>query len=69
MKAATESFALLICRGVVAVALSAALITLGTGCASNQGPKPPRERISSLPQNLPQSWEGQSQMGGMPASS
>lgn len=68
MKEATESFALLIFRGVAAVALSAALITLGTGCASNQGPTPPRERISSLPQNLPQSWEGQSQMGGMPTS-
>lgn len=44
------------------------ILLANVGCASNEGPKPPRERISSLPQNLPQSWEGQSQMGGMPTS-
>lgn len=49
--------------------IAAGAILLGTSsCVTNEGPQPPRERISSLPQNLPQSWEGQSQLGGMPTS-
>lgn len=53
----------------ITLALMAAvgLVFLAAGCAS-QGPKPPRPRLSSMPQNLPQSWEGQSAMGGMPMS-
>ncbi len=55
-------------RGILALVAAVALVAFGTGCATNDGPQPPRERISSLPQNLPQSWEGQSQLGGMPTS-
>jgi len=45
------------------------LTVLMTGCVTtNSTPKPPRERLSSMPQNLPASWEGQSQLGGMPMS-
>jgi hypothetical protein len=57
-----------IARLFTALILVAGIATLGTSCATNDGPKPPRERISSLPQNLPQSWEGQSRLGGMPTS-
>ena len=53
---------------VVSASLAIALVTFGASCAHNDGPKPPRERISQMPQNLPQSWEGQSQLGGMPTS-
>lgn len=52
----------------IAASLAIALLAFGASCAHNEGPKPPRERISQLPQNLPQSWEGQSQLGGMPTS-
>lgn len=55
-------------RGTFLFLAVAALVIFGTSCATNEGPKPPRERISQLPQNLPQSWEGQSQLGGMPTS-
>lgn len=55
-------------RGTFLFLAVAALAIFGTSCATNEGPKPPRERISQLPQNLPQSWEGQSQLGGMPTS-
>lgn len=39
------------------------------GCEStNSTPKPERERLSSIPHNMPESWEGQAgfpgQMGG-----
>ena len=54
-------------RIVLALALSAGISLLGASCASNQ-PQPPKPRVSSMPQNLPQSWEGQSRMGGMPTS-
>lgn len=54
-------------KPIVALLVLTGLILLATGCASSQ-PKPPKPRISSLPQNLPQSWEGQSRMGGMPTS-
>lgn len=54
-------------RTVLALALSAGISLLGASCASNQ-PEPPKPRVSSMPQNLPQSWEGQSRMGGMPTS-
>ena len=57
-----------ILRGFLIIAASIGLVAFGTSCASKDGPQPPRERISSLPQNLPQSWEGQSQLGGMPTS-
>lgn len=55
-------------RFAAAIALAVSLLALGTGCATSSGPKPPRERISNLPQNLPQAWEGQSRLGGMPMS-
>jgi hypothetical protein len=54
-------------RFLVAFAMMAGVVIFGTGCASQQ-PEPPKPRVSSLPQNLPQSWEGQSRMGGMPTS-
>ena len=55
-------------KPIVFAILALGCLALGVSCASNDGPKPPRERISQMPQNLPQSWEGQSQMGGMPTS-
>ncbi|MCB1077067.1 MAG: hypothetical protein KDM63_04350 [Verrucomicrobiae bacterium] len=54
-------------RFLSALILACAIAMLATGCASSD-PKPPKPRISSMPQNLPQSWEGQSRMGGMPMS-
>lgn len=32
----------------------------------DKGPEPERERISSMPHNIPQSWEGQVGMPGLP---
>ncbi len=58
----------MIIRGFLALLAVGGILLTNIGCVTNEGPKPPRERISSLPQNLPQSWEGQSQMGGMPTS-
>lgn len=31
---------------------------------TNKGPEPPRERLSSMPHNLPAPWEGQAGMPG-----
>lgn len=53
-------------KPILFTALALGCLTFGVGCANNDGPKPPRERMSQMPQNIPQSWEGQSQMGGMP---
>ncbi|MCB1234378.1 MAG: hypothetical protein KDM91_04855 [Verrucomicrobiae bacterium] len=48
-------------------AAAVALTALGfTGCANSGGPKPPHREYSSMPQNMPAQWEGQSRMGGMP---
>ena len=46
--------------------LSIAAILFSSGCASNEA-KPPSsaDRYSSMPQNMPQGWEGQSALGGM----
>lgn len=30
-----------------------------------EGPKPPREKLSSMPHNMPAAWEGQAGMPGM----
>ncbi len=35
-------------------------------CATDKTPKPPRERISTIPQSIPESWEGTGGLGGMP---
>lgn len=34
-------------------------------CETMKDPKPPRERLSSMPHNMPASWEGQAGMPGM----
>lgn len=34
----------------------------------DKGPEPEREKISSMPHNIPQPWEGQAGMPGMPTS-
>ncbi|HQW27771.1 MAG TPA: hypothetical protein PK529_01230 [Verrucomicrobiales bacterium] len=31
----------------------------------DKGPEPPREKLSSMPHNMPASWEGQGGMPGM----
>jgi hypothetical protein len=31
----------------------------------NEGPKPEREKLSSMPHNMPATWEGQAGMPGM----
>ncbi len=36
-----------------------------SSCATNNGSDgPPREKLSSIPHNMPESWEGQGGMGG-----
>jgi hypothetical protein len=63
MKSKTFSFSIFLCLGLLSV------VFLMTGCVTTDStPKPPRERLSSMPQNLPASWEAQSRMGGMPMS-
>jgi hypothetical protein len=54
-------------KSISVTILSFVGMVLFASCAS-QDPQPPRPRLSSMPQNLPQSWEGQSAMGGMPMS-
>ncbi len=43
------------------IVLAAALFAVS--CSS--GPKPYDDDLSNLPQNRPQSWEGQAALGGM----
>ena len=47
--------------GVLAVG-TLALVSCET---LDDGPKPARERLSSMPHNMPASWEGQAGMPGM----
>lgn len=47
--------------GVVA----AAALTLVSCETLDSSPKPQRERLSSMPHNMPASWEGQAGMPGM----
>lgn len=42
-----------------------ALLTLVSCETLDGGPKPERERLSSMPHNMPASWEGQAGMPGM----
>lgn len=39
------------------------------GCASSQNPPPNQERVSSIPWNRPEKWEGTGALGGMTPSS
>lgn len=48
--------------GVVVAAASLTLVSCET---LDGGPKPERERLSSMPHNMPASWEGQAGMPGM----
>ncbi|MFH1067198.1 MAG: hypothetical protein V1746_04795 [bacterium] len=35
------------------------------GCATTEEKQEPDQRVSSIPWNKPQQWEGQGQLGGM----
>lgn len=46
--------------------LAIAVSFLAVSCETlDDGPQPERERLSSMPHNFPQSWEGQAGMPGM----
>jgi hypothetical protein len=45
--------------------LAAGVLTLVSCETLDGGPKPERERLSSMPHNMPASWEGQAGMPGM----
>lgn len=47
------------------VLLSAAALSLLVSCeTTDSGPEPEREKLSSMPHNFPQPWEGQAGMPG-----
>ncbi|MDF1826260.1 MAG: hypothetical protein P1U68_16555 [Verrucomicrobiales bacterium] len=48
---------------IALVSVSVASLSLVSCETMDSGPKPERERLSSIPHNMPESWEGQ---GGMP---
>lgn len=55
------TFLRLLCLVVASLSLGSCE-TLGGGSASK---KPEREKLSSMPHNMPASWEGQAGMPGM----
>lgn len=53
---------------LVSLSLTIALASLVlSSCETleDEGPKPPREKLSSMPHNMPAPWEGQAGMPGM----
>ncbi|NOY00334.1 MAG: hypothetical protein GXP30_11450 [Verrucomicrobia bacterium] len=48
---------------ILASVAACGLMSLSS-CATDKTPKPPHERISTIPQNQPESWEGGSPFGG-----
>jgi hypothetical protein len=48
---------------LLALFLSCALLA-SCETVGNKGPKPPGDRLSSMPHNLPAPWEGQAGMPG-----
>ena len=53
-------------RTFLTLLASFALTVMFSSCVTTGGNTPPdQEKYSSMPHNLPQSWEGQSAMGGM----
>jgi len=49
---------------LVIVSLSGSVLMSLVGCATDSTPKPPHERMSTIPQNRPESWEGGAPFGG-----
>jgi hypothetical protein len=51
---------------LVIISISASAVMLLNSCATDNTPKPPHEqrRLSTIPQNRPESWEGGSPFGG-----
>lgn len=45
--------------------LTLALLGLSSCETIDKGPTPPREKLSSMPHNMPAAWEGQAGMPGM----
>jgi hypothetical protein len=50
-------------RGLALLILSGFLLSLG-GCASNSQPEDPN-RVTTIPWNRPERWEGQGPLGSM----
>ncbi len=49
----------------VLTAMLAACLLSSCETTKNEGPKPPHEKLSSMPHNMPAPWEGQAGMPGM----
>jgi hypothetical protein len=50
-------------RALFLIVILAGVLFVG-GCATDSQPKDP-DRVSSIPWNRPQTWEGQGPLGGM----
>lgn len=53
---------------LLSLAMAASLFSLVlSSCETleKEGPKPPSEKLSSMPHNMPAAWEGQAGMPGM----
>jgi hypothetical protein len=52
-------------RFLSSLLLAAATALLAAGCASPETKKTDHEKVSTIPWNRPQSWEGKGMIGGM----